>query len=129
MDVLELCSHFLGKALIIADQTYIEYSNDTPLPSEIDAHPNLLMLRTLPKECSLVNEQPGDNIAHPEVVGLVGWIVVPRPLTQSAIAAVTAKALAQARIEYAHANIGRLLKERRRVERRAEHDAEHPRPS
>jgi histidinol-phosphate aminotransferase len=114
-DVSELCAHLLGKALVVADQTYVEYSGDAPLSREIDAHPNLVVLRTPSKECSLAGEQVGVVIAHPEVVRIVGRIVIPRPLTQSTIATVTA-AVTPAGIEYARANIGRLLKERRRVE-------------
>ncbi|MBO2456317.1 aminotransferase class I/II-fold pyridoxal phosphate-dependent enzyme [Actinomadura violacea] len=114
-DVLRLCSELLGKALVVADQTYVEYSGDAPLSRDIDAHPNLVVLRTLSKEYSLAGEQVGVVVAHPEVVGIVGRIVIPRPLTQSTIATVTA-AVTPAGIEYAHANIRRLLKERRRVE-------------
>jgi histidinol-phosphate aminotransferase len=114
-DVSELCSRLHGKALVVVDQTYVEYSGDTPLSREIDAHPNLVVLRTLSKECSLADEQVGVVIAHPEVVGIVGRIAIPRPLTQSTIAAITA-ALSPAGIEYARANIGRVLGERRRVE-------------
>ncbi|MFF0525783.1 aminotransferase class I/II-fold pyridoxal phosphate-dependent enzyme [Actinomadura nitritigenes] len=114
-DVLELSSRLLGKALVVADQTYVEYSGDAPLSREIDAHPNLVVLRTLSKEYSLAGEQVGIAIAHPAVVGILGRIAIPRPLTQSTIATVAA-AVSPAGIEYARANIGRVLGERRRVE-------------
>jgi histidinol-phosphate aminotransferase len=114
-DVLGLASGLLGKALVVADQTYVEYSGDAPLSREIDAHPNLVVLRTLSNEYSLAGEQVGIVIAHPAVVEIVGRIAMPRPLTQSTIATVAA-AVTPAGIEYARANIGRLLAERRRVE-------------
>jgi histidinol-phosphate aminotransferase len=114
-DVLNLCSDLLGEALVVVDQSYVGYSGETPLNREIDAHPNLVVLRALSKEYSLAGEQVGVMIAHPEVIDIVGRIGFPSPLTRPTIATVTA-AMTSAGIEYARANIGRLLNERRRIE-------------
>jgi histidinol-phosphate aminotransferase len=114
-DVLRLCSQLHGQALIVADQTYVEYSGQAPLSAELHAHPNLVVLRTLSKEYSLAGERVGITIAHPAVISIIGRILAPYPLTQSAITAVTA-AMSPAGVEYARANIRRLLAERARVE-------------
>ncbi|MEJ7785112.1 MAG: histidinol-phosphate transaminase [Solirubrobacteraceae bacterium] len=113
-DVLALCSGLRGRALVIADQTYVEYSGEAPLSTEISSHPNLVVLRTLSKEYSLAGERIGITIAHPEVIGVLQRILAPYPLAQSAIA-LASLTLRPEGVAHARANIGRLLDERRRV--------------
>ena len=69
-DVLELASRLLGKALVVADQTYVEYSGDAPLSREIDAHPNLVVLRTPPGAANFL----ASAIDHGRIEGLLGTI-------------------------------------------------------
>jgi histidinol-phosphate aminotransferase len=115
-DVLRLCSHLRGRAIVVADHAYVEYSGQAPLTAAVDAHPNLVVLRTLSKEYSLAGERLGITIARPEVIGILGRILAPYPLPQSVIATVTA-AMTPDGVAYARANIERLLAERARVER------------
>jgi histidinol-phosphate aminotransferase len=113
-DIRRLCTELLGRALVVADEAYVEFSGCPSLSVEREAHPNLVVLRTLSKEYSLAGERCGVTIAHPDVVGLMGRILAPYPLTALAVRAVT-EALTPGGVEAARANIRRLLGERNRV--------------
>ena len=88
-DVLALCSRLLGRALVVGDETYVEFSGQPSLSSDRQAHPNLVVLRTLSKEHGLAGERCGVTIAHPAVIGLAGRILAPYPLAISSIRAVS----------------------------------------
>jgi histidinol-phosphate aminotransferase len=111
--VLALCDELWGDALVVADETYVDFSGQPSLAADLGQHPNLVVLRTLSKEYSLAGERCGITIAHPSVIDVLGRILAPYPLTQSAIRAVTL-AMSPAGLARARANI-RLLRQERAV--------------
>jgi histidinol-phosphate aminotransferase len=114
-DILRLCAELLGHALVVADETYIEFTDQPSLGVHLAEHPNLVVLRTLSKEYSLAGERCGITIAHPEVIGIIGRILAPYPLTASAIRAVT-RAMTPQGVEHARANMRRLVQQRQLLE-------------
>ena len=114
-DVLALCDGLLGSALVVADETYVEFTGQPSLAQEIPDQPNLVVLRTLSKEYGLAGERCGITVAHPAVVGVLGRILAPYPLTQSAVRAIT-RAMSPEGVARARANIELLLRERVVVE-------------
>jgi len=114
-DVLAVADELLGEALVVADETYVDFSGHPSLAAEIHAHPNLVVLRTLSKEYSLAGERCGVTVAHPAAIGVLGRILAPYPLTQSAIRAVTL-ALSPPGLARARDHIRLLLQERAVVE-------------
>ena len=114
-DVVRLCIDLLGRALVVADETYIDFSGRPSLAAEAASHPNLVVLRTLSKEYSLAGERCGITIAHPDVIDIAGRILAPYPLTVSAVRAVD-RAMSPEGVARARANIRTLLDERARVE-------------
>lgn len=114
-DVLAVADELRGEALVVADETYVDFSGHPSLAADIDAHPNLVVLRTLSKEYSLAGERCGVTIAHPSAIGVLGRILAPYPLTQSAIRAVTL-AMSPSGLARARDLIRLLLQERAVVE-------------
>lgn len=121
--ILRLASELFGKTLVVVDQLYVDYSGEAPISSEIDAHPNIVALRSLSKEYSLAGERCGFTIAHPEVVGILRRIMAPYSIPASAIRSAAA-ALTPEGAEYGRTTIERVLAERDRVR-----DALEPLPS
>lgn len=113
-DVLRLATQLRGRALVVVDQLYADYADEPALSKEIDAHPNLVVLRSMSKEYSLAGERCGITVAHPEVIGILGRIMAPYPLAVSSVRAV-GLALTPEGIAYGKANIRRILDERERV--------------
>ncbi len=113
-DVLRLAGELFGRALLVVDELYLEYSGQPSLAVEIDTHPNLVVVRSVSKEFSLAGERVGVTVAHPEVVAVLGRIMAPYSLSVSAIRAVAA-AMSPLGVEYGRANIARIVAERDRV--------------
>ncbi|HEY8547604.1 MAG TPA: histidinol-phosphate transaminase [Acidimicrobiales bacterium] len=114
-DVLAVAGALFGRALVVVDETYVDFSGQPSLARDQDEHPNIVVLRTLSKEYSLAGERCGVTIAHPAVIDLLGRILAPYPLTQSAIRAVTV-AMSPPGLARARDHIRQLLQERAVVE-------------
>jgi histidinol-phosphate aminotransferase len=113
-DIVQLASSLSGRALVVVDELYLDYSGRPSLSTAIVQHPNLVVLRSVSKEYSLAGERVGITVAHKEVIGLLRRVMAPYPLAVSSIRTVEA-ALGPEGIEYGRANIRRILEERDRV--------------
>jgi histidinol-phosphate aminotransferase len=112
--ISRLAECLAGRALLLVDEAYIEFSVATSASSLIDRHPNLAVLRTLSKAHALAGERIGTLIAREEIVDLVGRIAAPYPLpTQSVRAALSA--LDAGVLARTQARIATLVEERARV--------------
>jgi histidinol-phosphate aminotransferase len=113
-EVLRLVSELAGRALVVVDELYVDYSGAPSLAAELDRHDNLVVLRSLSKEYSLAGERCGITLAHPDVIGVLRRIMAPYPLPSTVIRAVAA-AISQDGIAHGRKNIERVLAERERV--------------
>jgi len=114
-DVFRLSKELLGRTLVIADEAYVEFSEQPSLCTEVKSYPNLVVLRTLSKEYSLAGERCGVTIAHPDIISIIGRILAPYPLTVSAIRAITL-AMSPEGVKQARANIKQILEQKKLVE-------------
>ncbi|HEV3155728.1 MAG TPA: histidinol-phosphate transaminase [Candidatus Baltobacteraceae bacterium] len=114
-DIVELASNLSGRALVVADQAYVEFSPGAELTDEVSRYPNLVVLRTLSKAYALAGERCGVMIAHPEIVGLARKVLAPYPLAASAVATVLRVMAPEGRAQ-AQRRLQMILDERKRVE-------------
>lgn len=114
--VLRLAATLFGRALVVVDQTYVEYSGQSPYTDQLASHPNLVVLRTVSKEYSLAGERLGITVAHPEVIGVLRRLMAPYPIPVSVVRTVAA-AMSPAGIAVARDNLHRVLVERHRLEK------------
>jgi len=112
--ILRLARELRGKAMVVVDELYVDYSGNASLSAEIGEHWNLIVLRSLSKEYSLAGERCGITIANTEVIEVLRRIMAPYPLTTTAIRAISS-AISPAGIAYGRENIDRILRERDRV--------------
>ncbi|AFU02682.1 histidinol-phosphate transaminase [Nocardia brasiliensis] len=115
-DILRVARTLLGKAIVVVDELYLDYSNAESLADSLTTHPNIVVLRSMSKGYSLAGARFGITIAHPDIISVLGRMIAPHPLSQSAIRAV-ARVLTPAGKDYTRANIDRVLSERARVAR------------
>jgi histidinol-phosphate aminotransferase len=113
-DVIALATALFGKALVVVDELYLDYAGVPSIADEIPVHPNIVALRSMSKEYSLAGERFGITVAHPDVISVLGRMLPPYPLSQTAIRAVSAVMTPQG-LEYARDRIARILQERDRV--------------
>lgn len=86
--ILRLASELAGRALLVVDEAYIEFSGTPGCARHLPSHPWLVVLRTLSKAYGLAGARCGVVLAHAEVIALLRRIVEPYNLTQLSIEAV-----------------------------------------
>lgn len=100
-DLLALARRLAGRCLLVVDEAYGEYADQPSLASQIDAQPNLVVLRTLSKAHALAAARIGCLLAAPELVAVLRNCQAPYPLpspcVQLALAGLSEPALAQTR--------------------------------
>lgn len=78
-----------GRALVVVDEAYAEFSEATSASKLIDSFPHLVVLRTLSKAWASAGLRCGSVLAQAEVLALLRRVIAPYPLA----APVTAMAL------------------------------------
>jgi histidinol-phosphate aminotransferase len=100
-DLLRLARALRGRALLVVDEAYIEYSDSDSLARDVAGNPNLVVLRTLSKAHALAAARVGCMIAAPDLIALLRRIMppypVPTPCSDAAEAALTPQSLRRTR--------------------------------
>jgi histidinol-phosphate aminotransferase len=112
LDALEaVCERLDGKALVVIDEAYVEWSTRSSLTAWLGRFSTLAVLRTLSKAHALAGARVGALIAPPELIELARRIIPPYSLPQPTIEAALA-ALEPAALITASLRVQELLKER-----------------
>ncbi|HEX2083132.1 MAG TPA: histidinol-phosphate transaminase [Xanthomonadaceae bacterium] len=102
---LALARRLEGRALLVVDEAYVEFSDAESLASDVSAHRNLAVLRTLSKAHALAAARIGGVIADAGVIALLqrcqAPYPVPAPCSALALAALQPGSLAQTRARIA----------------------------
>jgi histidinol-phosphate aminotransferase len=109
-----LLNALAGKALIVVDEAYIEFSRGTSLAGTRDRFPNLVVLRTLSKAYGLAGARVGSLIAAAPIVALLAKVIPPYSIPQLTIEAVFAT-LTGPQIRIQRERIAQVLAERDRI--------------
>lgn len=80
--VLQLTKTFNG--IVIVDEAYIHFSNEKSLVSEIENHPNLIVLQTFSKAWGLAGLRVGLAFANEEIIRLFNKVKPPYNISQIA---------------------------------------------
>jgi histidinol-phosphate aminotransferase/imidazoleglycerol-phosphate dehydratase/histidinol-phosphatase len=102
----------LPDTIVVADEAYIEFSDDPGLAAE--ASGNLVVLRTLSKAYGLAGARIGCSIGSPELIDLLARVSPPYPLPGPSIAAAL-DALSPERMPLHRKRIDGLIAERERL--------------
>ncbi len=101
---LRLIQALAGKAVLVVDEAYAEFTEDGTLAPLVEAHPHLVILRTLSKGAGLAGVRVGGAVAHPQVIERMRAVLppypIPRPVEQAVLAALSpmGQLLAQDRV-------------------------------
>ena len=83
--ILQLCEDYADTALVVVDETYVEFANCGSLVPFLDAHANLVVLRTLSKSHAAAGLRCGVAVARSDVSGILQKILAPYPLPQPVV--------------------------------------------
>jgi len=112
--LLELLRVLSGRALLVVDEAYVEFSGAPSLSVELGRHPGLAVLRTLSKAYGLAGARCGALLAHAEVISLLQRVIQPYALTQLTIEAVF-RTLLPENLSTARERVAAIVRERRRL--------------
>ncbi len=110
----KLAARLSGRALLVIDEAYLEFSGLDSVAALIERHDNVAVLRTLSKAHALAGARIGTLIAAPDVIELIARIAPPYPLPATSIAAALV-ALQPDTLARTRQRIAQLLDERERV--------------
>jgi histidinol-phosphate aminotransferase len=111
-----LCGELDGRAIIVVDEAYIEWSRSAGVSSWLERYSTLAILRTLSKAHALAGARIGALLAQPELIELARKVVPPYSLAEPAVAAAL-RALAPIAQSAAEVRIEQLLGEREYLRR------------
>jgi histidinol-phosphate aminotransferase len=112
--VLAIAAAAADRAIVVADEAYVEFADEPSLAAEIARYPNLVVLRTLSKAYALAGARVGAVIAEPALAALLRRVrppyALPTPTAEAVAAALEPGplALARERIATLKAERGRL---------------------
>ena len=115
--VMSVVRALAGRAVVVVDEAYVDFSGQPSLATEIPTNPNLVILRTLSKAFGLAGARVGTTIADPALIAVFQKVIapypIPAPVLNAALAALTPDGLAAAResVRALIAERGRLFAE------------------
>ena len=80
-EILKLLKDRNGKAAVVIDEAYIEFSQQSSVVDLLDDYPNLLILRTLSKALGFAGARCGAVLGEPAVLDLLSAIQAPYALS------------------------------------------------
>jgi histidinol-phosphate aminotransferase len=112
--ILAVADGLEGRAILVVDEAYIEFSGRASLAAQIARRPHVAVLRTLSKAHGLAGARLGTLIADPEVIALVRKLIAPYAVPQVILEAVTALLSAQ-HLRTLPRRVGQIRAERARL--------------
>ncbi len=83
--IARVCEVAEGRAIVVVDEAYAEFSSEKSMLSELARFENLVVLRTLSKAWALAGARCGVAIGSPSVVSLLHKVRAPYPLATPTI--------------------------------------------
>jgi histidinol-phosphate aminotransferase len=112
--IISLTRALEGKAIVVVDEAYIEFSGARSLAQRIPELPHLAVLRTLSKAYALAGARCGTLIADPEVISLLRKVIPPYAIPQLSMEAVL-KVLEPAQVAVSKTRLATIRSERERM--------------
>ncbi|MGO9933364.1 MAG: histidinol-phosphate transaminase [Steroidobacteraceae bacterium] len=112
----QICTALDGKAIVVIDEAYVEWSRAASLARWLERFQTLVVLRTLSKAHALAGARVGALLAAPELVQLARRVIPPYALAQPSVEAAL-RALAPAGLAASQARLEALLEEREYLRR------------
>lgn len=106
-DIRELLAMTAGKALVVADEAYIEFCPEATLAGWLREYPHLVILRTLSKAFALAGLRCGFTLANQPVIDLLMKVIAPYPLA-TPVADVAGQALSEQGIALMRQHVAEL---------------------
>ncbi|MCG8709027.1 histidinol-phosphate transaminase [Brenneria sp. 4F2] len=111
-DLRRLLDLTQGKALVVVDEAYIEFSPHSSTIGWLSDYPHLVILRTLSKAFALAGLRCGFTLANADVIALLLKVIAPYPLSLP-VADIAAQALSSQGVARMRQNVAEVVENRR----------------
>ncbi|MFT3807336.1 histidinol-phosphate transaminase [Arenimonas sp.] len=118
--MLSLCTQLNGRALVVVDEAYVEFTGRPSFTQVLADHPNLVILRTLSKAYALAGSRCGTTIADAEIISVLARVIPPYAIPTSTVESVLAATAPEQRTRIAQ-QIELLISERSRLSQELQH--------
>ncbi len=112
--LLDLLERRGDRSAIVVDEAYIEFSGEPSAVDLLDAHPNLVVLRTLSKALAFAGARCGTVMGPVEVIRILNAIQAPYAMSTPVVECVE-DALSSTAIQEAKGRIAEIVAERERL--------------
>jgi histidinol-phosphate aminotransferase len=112
--ILRIANRIEGRAIVIVDEAYVEFSAHESLVKHVDTLPQLAIMRTLSKAHGLAGARCGTLIANPEIISLLRKVIHPYAITQMTVEAAL-KLLEPSQAGVMKARLSEIKTERQRL--------------
>ncbi|WP_158783518.1 histidinol-phosphate transaminase [Pantoea sp. BAV 3049] len=113
-DIRQLLEMTRGKALVVADEAYIEFCPQASLTGWLKEYPHLVILRTLSKAFALAGLRCGFTLANAEVIALLMKVIAPYPLS-TPVADIAGQALSDQGLALMRQHVATLIANREKL--------------
>lgn len=113
-DLLRLLDGRADQSVVVVDEAYVEFGDETSVVDLLDKHPNLIVLRTLSKALGFAGARCGAVIGSADVIRMLNAVQAPYALATPVVECVE-DALGDAGLRYAEAMVTEIIRERERV--------------
>ncbi|MGE9549690.1 histidinol-phosphate transaminase [Erwinia amylovora] len=113
-DIRQLLEMTRDKALVVADEAYIEFCPQASLSSWLKDYPHLVILRTLSKAFALAGLRCGFTLANAEVIALLMKVIAPYPLS-TPVADIAGQALSEQGLALMKQHVATLIANREKL--------------
>jgi histidinol-phosphate aminotransferase len=112
VEIRGLAEALAGRAVLVIDEAYVEYSSVESASTLLDAMPGLVVLRTLSKAHALAGARVGAVMADPGVIAVLRNLSAPYPIPAPS-ATLALAALDSAMVEESKRRCNAIIEERR----------------
>lgn len=113
-DMLKVCRALNGRALVVVDEAYIEFTGRPSFTTVLADYPNLVVLRTLSKAYALAGARCGTTIADAEIIDVIARVIPPYAIPTSTVESVLKATTSEQRAKIAQ-QIQTLISERNKL--------------
>lgn len=100
-----------GRAIVVLDEAYIEFSTAKSFVDRIDEYPHLAIIRTLSKAFGLAGIRCGFTVGSAELISILQKVIAPYPLPVPVIA-IGEEALSDRGVAHMEASLSKIIEER-----------------
>lgn len=116
-DLVRLLNGRSDKSVVVVDEAYVEFGDESSVVDLLDAYPNLVILRTLSKALGFAGARCGAVICSTEIIRMLNAVQAPYALATPVVECVE-DALSDEELRKAEAMVAEIISERERVMQR-----------